>query len=112
MANPSKAKGTKHESSCVDYLRESGWPSAERRALAGALDKGDITGLPDVVIEAKATASLMVPSWLREVDIETLNASAEIGVCWAKLRGRAAAKDGVVLMRPATFVKLLREAGY
>jgi hypothetical protein len=44
----SRAKGTSWESAIVTYLIEQGWPHAERRALAGALDKGDITGLPGV----------------------------------------------------------------
>lgn len=46
----SKAKGTAAESAVVKYLREQGWPSAERRALNGASDRGDIAGVVGTVI--------------------------------------------------------------
>jgi hypothetical protein len=42
----SKDKGTAAESLVVKYLQSTYWPHAERRALSGGLDKGDITGTP------------------------------------------------------------------
>ena len=47
--NTSRRKGTAWESALVDYLIGKGWPHAERRALNGCNDKGDIAGLPGVV---------------------------------------------------------------
>lgn len=112
MTNRSKAKGTKHESSIVDVLRAFGWPHAERRTLGGVNDRGDIAGLIGVVIEAKATARPDIPGWLRELDVEIANDGAATGAVWAKAVGKAHAKDGYIVMRPAAWLALLKEAGY
>lgn len=50
----SRAKGTSWETSIVRYLRDQGWPHAERRALRGSNDCGDVAGVPLVCIEAKS----------------------------------------------------------
>ena len=42
-----KQKGTLAESALVKFLQSAGFPNAERRALAGINDLGDITGTPD-----------------------------------------------------------------
>jgi len=39
MANPSKAKGTAWESMLVKWLRENGFPDADRSPLRGSLDQ-------------------------------------------------------------------------
>ena len=57
----SKAKGTAWESAIAAYLQGAGWVHAERRTLSGANDRGDVAGLPGVVIEAKNAPKL---SWL------------------------------------------------
>ncbi len=49
----SKQKGTAAETAVVKYLKANGFPKAERRALQGSLDKGDISGIDDVVLEVK-----------------------------------------------------------
>lgn len=46
----SKRKGTSWESAIVQFLKENGVAHAERRALAGNADRGDIAGIPGVVI--------------------------------------------------------------
>ena len=114
MANRSKATGTRFESSIVTYLKDNGWPHADRLTLSGAQDRGDIRlgdGLA-VVIEAKAHKSYTIPEWLREAERERVNASADIGAVWMKLNGHAKAEDGAVVMTPATFLDLLFQAGY
>ena len=45
----SKQKGTSAETAVVNYLKDKWKIPAERRALTGALDKGDISGIFDVV---------------------------------------------------------------
>lgn len=56
MANPSKAKGTRAETSVARYLTKYGLPT-ERKALAGSQDKGDLRmTMPDgteVTLEVK-----------------------------------------------------------
>jgi Holliday junction resolvase len=72
----SKAKGTRAESDCVKYLRER-WPQAERRALAGSKDKGDIAGVPATVGEVKAAAKIQLRKWQLETLEEMDNAGAD-----------------------------------
>lgn len=65
MSNPSKAKGTAAETKVVKYLNTHG-VFAERKALAGEKDKGDLRAvLPDgteVTIEVKAGMQTASPS--------------------------------------------------
>lgn len=107
-----KAKGRAFENSIVAFLTRAGWPYTERRRLAGSRDKGDISGIPAIMIEAKAAKSYDLPGWMREVDAQTVHSGAAIGVLWMKLVGKGLAEDGLVVMRPAMFTLLLKQAGY
>ena len=112
MSNPSKRKGTAFESAIVDYLRLNGWPHAERRALAGSQDRGDIAGVGGVCIESKSVAKIELGRFITETLAEKANAGARVGVAWIKRRGKASAGDAYVLMTGEQFVQLLAEAGY
>ena len=93
-----RAKGTTFESALVTYLREHGHPFAERRAMAGTLDKGDLTGLgPRYVIEAKAAKRIELGPWLTETEIEVSNAKADYGFLIVKLPRRSIAKCAVLI---------------
>lgn len=72
----SKAKGTAAEREVVNYLR-NWWPDAERRALSGALDKGDVAGIPRVAVEIKAAERQVLAAWQRETLKEQINAGAD-----------------------------------
>lgn len=76
MVNPSKNRGTKAESEVVKYL-QGWWPAAERRALSGNKDKGDVAGIPHVVVEIKAAATQLIGPWQRETLVEMENAGAK-----------------------------------
>ena len=104
--------GTKWETAICDYLRTQGWPHAERRAKTGALDKGDITGLPGVVIEAKNTAAFTLSTFVKEAKQEAVNADATAWAAWIKRPGKSSPADAYVLMDGEAFARLLREAGY
>ena len=108
----SKAKGTAWESAIVDFLREHGALHAERRALGGTNDRGDIAGIPGVVIEAKCAAKLEFGSWLAEAEAERINDGATYGVVWAKRRGKGSPGAGYVVLTGDTLVRLLADAGY
>jgi len=81
----SKDIGTRGESLTVKFLIESGFPYAERRALHGSTDLGDITGTPGLVWEVKAGEAAMgasdnqVIAWLQETETERVNARADLG---------------------------------
>lgn len=112
MANPSKAKGTAWESAICTYLRDRGWPYVERRTLSGSKDRGDIAGIPGLVIEAKSTKTVALGAYLDEANTEALNDGANLGVVWLKRRGCPHPADGYVVMDGASFLGLLRSAGY
>jgi len=112
MSNPSKAKGTQWESAVVEAFRRAGWIHAERRALHGNVDKGDLAGVPGVVVEMKNAKALTFGPWLNEAHLERDNAKADIGVVWCKRRGSLWAEKGFVVMDGDTFLRLLKGAGY
>jgi hypothetical protein len=61
-----KAKGTAAETAVVRFLQANGYPHAERRALAGKLDRGDVAGIPGVTIEVKAGKRFELAMWIEE----------------------------------------------
>lgn len=108
----SKAKGTGWETAIVRYLAEQGWPHAERRALNGTQDRGDIAGIVGWVIEAKNCQALTLAAWVDEAIIEQANAGADFSAVWHHRKGKASPAEGYVTVTGAAFVRLLRAAGY
>lgn len=108
----SRRLGTLWEVAIVAALRQRHWPHAERRALAGKNDRGDIAGIPGVVIEAKNHKTITLAAWMDELAAEVDNDGADLGALWIKRRGKARAVDGYVVMYPDDFMALLRAAGY
>lgn len=105
----SKRKGTAAESAVVQYLQTMGFVQAERRSLNGAKDRGDIAGLPGVVIEVKNCARQELAGWVAEAEVERDNDGADLGVVWHKLRGKGNPADWFVTMSGQQFAALLRE---
>lgn len=108
----SKQIGTKWETAIVTYLRDKGWTYAERRALGGNQDKGDIAGVIGVVIEAKSCKAHDLAGWIDEAADERDNAGADLGVVWFKRRGHTSPGKGYVLMTGEDLAWLLKSAGY
>ncbi|GAA2516773.1 hypothetical protein [Winogradskya humida] len=108
----SKAKGTAWETRIVGYLAENGFPHVERRALYGTQDRGDIAGIPGVVIEAKNCRAMTLASWVDEAALETANDGADFGVVWHHRAGKASPAEGYVTMTGETFARLLLQAGH
>lgn len=107
----SKQKGTSAETAVVRYLQANGFPHVERRALAGVNDKGDIAGVPGVVIEVKNCSRMDLSGWVREAETERDNAHAAVGVVWHKRRGKADPAHWFVTLTGSQFVELLRVKG-
>lgn len=109
----SKEKGTRAETALAEYLRGY-WPYAERRALCGSVDKGDIAGIPGVVWECKAGERLCIPQWLAETECERVNAGAELGILAVKPKGVGTTNVGRWwAIKPLEHeVLLLRTAGF
>lgn len=100
MTNRPKAIGTAAETAVVRYLRAHGFPQAERRALTGSLDQGDITGTPGICWEvkggtaAKTASDGQVAAWLVETETERVNSGADIGVLVLQRAGIGPANAG------------------
>jgi hypothetical protein len=107
----SKQKGTRAENNVVAYLKGD-FPYVERRALAGVNDKGDVAGIPGVVIEVKDHAKITLSEWVAELRQEIANAEADTGVVIAKKRGTLDVGDWYAVMPVHVWVALLKEAGY
>lgn len=95
--NPSKRKGTSWEVRLVQYLRDSGFPYVERRALEGKNDRGDISGIPGVVIEAKNAKRVELAQWVDEMVAEKANAKAQVGAVVFPRRSHRTGRAYVVL---------------
>jgi hypothetical protein len=108
----SKSKGTAWETAICRHLVEEGFPHVERRALSGTSDRGDLAGIPGWVLEAKNCQRTELAGWVDEAAIEQANDGAEFSAVWHHRRGKASPADGFVTMSGATFVRLLRHAGY
>lgn len=100
MTNKPKNIGTATETAVVKFARANGFPNAERRALAGANDVGDILLATGVIAEVKGgvaaeTASdLQIGKWLLETRHEVSNANADLGFLITKRKGFGAKNAG------------------
>jgi len=110
--SPARGKGTAFETLIVRYLQSKGWIHAERRALHGNLDKGDITGTGPLVWECKNHKTLDLSGWLRETEQERQNANATHGILVVKRRSYGEPGDQYAVMRLSAMVERLKEAGY
>lgn len=112
MVNKSKAKGTAAESATVSFLQANGFPYAERLALQGGKDRGDITGIPGICIEVKNESEYTFASWMNECVVETENSKADFGMVVAKPRLVGTTRTGqwYAIMYANPFWDLWREA--
>ena len=92
MANPSGRKGSAWETAVAEYLKEK-FPMVERRVKNGRYDRGDISGIPNVVIECKAERVIDIPGYLGELELEMENDGAPFGFVFIKNR-RHGTEDG------------------
>lgn len=106
--NKSKAKGTAGEVRVRDGYRDRGFPYAERLALNGSVDRGDITGVPGVMSEVKNEKEIRLAAYMDEVQIQKTNAGVPIGVAIIPRRGKAIGKAYVV-MEFDQFCEMIRD---
>ena len=113
MTNRPKAIGTAAETAVVRYLAAHGFPAAERRALHGATDLGDITGTPSLCWEvkggeaAKDASDKQVAAWLDETREEAGNAGATYGFLIVQRRQKGV-RDWWAVLDVCDLAKLVR----
>lgn len=108
-----RAKGTAAETALTNWLRRW-WPFVERRALNGALDRGDIAGIVGVCIEVKNQKTYQIPAWMREMLTERDNDGADHGVLIVKPNGVGLGSVGEwwAITTVMDYTSLLLQAGY
>ena len=100
MTNKPKHIGTAAETAVVGWAAANGFNQAERRALHGSHDQGDILLCLGVIIEVKAgkkaetAADALIDMWLDQTETERLNAQADIGVLVTKRAGYGTSRVG------------------
>ena len=92
--NRPKAKGTWGETHAVKWFRENGFPGADRKALKGNKDCGDLDLCPGVVAEVKnvklatgVPAKGQLTEWMRQAEVERQNAGAAYCILIVKRPG-------------------------
>lgn len=93
----SKAKGTAFEREVVDFLRGHGFPAAERRAMEGVNDRGDVAGIPGVVVECKNHRDIDLGGFMGELEAEQARAAAPVGLLVVKRRMKPVARAYAVM---------------
>lgn len=93
----SKRKGTAFEREVVDFLVATGHKAAERRALGGKNDKGDVIGLPAWTLELKATKEIDLAGAVDEARVEAINAGTLFYAAVIKRRRQNVSEAYVVL---------------
>lgn len=111
----SKQKGTSAESAfvkaeCVTNV----FPHVERRALAGVNDMGDVSGMVGLAVEIKNHKSYKFPEWMKETEVERVNAKADYGILVVKPNGIGlnSVDQWWAVMSVGAMMKLLSDAGY
>lgn len=107
-----KQKGTAAETAVVNWLKGKGRKHVERRSLNGSSDRGDIAGLPGVVIEVKNHARMELSAWVSELEVEMLNDKADTGTVIHKKKGTTDVGQWYATMPVEVWYNLLKEAGY
>ncbi len=112
MTTPQQRKGRRAEIAVAEWLAANGWPHAEPTRRSGwSDDRGDIDGIPCVVVEVKNHKTFDIPAWLEELEDEVDNAGAVTGVVVIKRRGSTDPADWYAVMRLGDWAHLARDAG-
>lgn len=112
MTTPQKRKGRAAELAVARWLQQY-WPHAEPTRRSGwSDDRGDIDGIPGVVIEVKNQQRHNIPAWLDELETEIANAKASTGVLIVKRRGSTDPADWYAITRFVDWANLAKDAGW
>lgn len=107
MTSPQKRKGNSAELAVACWLKDWGWLNAERSRSGWHDDRGDIDGLPGVVIEVKNEKRIDIPGYLAELEVEMDNADAWTGTCIVKRRGSTDVDNWYAIMPAHVWAELM-----
>ncbi len=101
-------KGPLWEKQVVEFLREHGFPDAERRVRGGARDRGDIAGVPGWTLEVKNSGVMEMGRAMAEAQKEADNSLAAYYAVIFKRRNHSVG-DAYVVMTLEQLTDLMRE---
>lgn len=111
MSSAAKRKGTQGgEIPAVNWLKENGFPYAERRLAGSHLDRGDIAGVNGVTIEVKNHIKLDLSAWLKELEVEMKNDGGWTGVVLHKKKGTKNVDEWYCTMPAKVWLDLIKDA--
>jgi Holliday junction resolvase len=110
LSNPAKIKGSKAEREVVNWLKENGYPYADRRVAGATLDKGDISGVLGVTIEIKDHKKMDIAGWVKELEIEMANDKGWTGAVVHKRKGKADVGEWYATMPVKIWIELIKKA--
>lgn len=103
-------RGSSWERQVSDWLNTLGWKT-DRQPRHGRADIGDIAGMPGTVIQCKNWKSFNLAEWVRGMEEQMGNASADMGVVIAKRLGKGSVDDAYAIMPAKLWAQLMKEAG-
>ena len=112
MGANSRNKGANAERAVTSWLRDNGFPYAERRIAGMDDDKGDVTGIGPLVVEVKDRDRHDFPAYYRQLLDEMEAAGVNDGIVLAKRKRHPSPGEWYALMPAEMAVRLLREAGH
>lgn len=113
MTSPQARKGRRAEIAVAAYLRTVGFDYAEPTRRSGFTDdRGDIDGIPSVVIEVKDTKRHELSAWMAETEAEVVNAGAVTGLLVVKRRLKPDPADWYAITRLGDWCHLAKDAGF
>lgn len=83
----SRRKGACYERDVVRWLKDNGYPQAERRIAGMFDDKGDVANVPCTTMECKNHKALSLGTWFAQMELEQLASEQDLGVLVIKRRG-------------------------
>lgn len=108
-----KVKGRQTENEYVNLVADYFGIKVERRRLAGVADRGDIAGFADLCVEVKSGGGkLLIPEWLRQLEVERVNAGASIGQLAVRPRGATNGAQWWAIRPLVDDLDLLQSAGH
>lgn len=113
MPNANKQKGRRAELAVGRWLVEQGWQYAEPTRRSGwSDDRGDIDGIPGVLVEVKDAQQWRREEWIAELEAEMVNARCQVGTVVVKRRGQSDVGEWYALLPARVLFRLIRDAGY
>lgn len=106
MTSPQKRKGHAAELAVVKWLRSHGI-TADRVQAGTHADKGDVTGLPGVVIEVKDRKAHSWHGYFEQLRTQIVNADAYTGVIIAKRPGITDVSEWMAVMPAIEWLALI-----